>query len=292
MHLARPTAYVLRAMIILMKPILVPLGIVGRAIQPKTERPTVSRAELEVLAEIGRREGTLGEDEWQVVRNVIRLDRAPVGAVMTPRTEIVAVSVEARVEEAISVMLREGHMRIPVLNGGLDRIEGVLLAPDLWRAQRDGATNIRGVMRPVLFAPASKPLVDLIPEMRRRRTKMAVVVDEFGGTAGLVTLEDLIEEIVGEIQDEYDERKDFQELAGGCLRVWAGVPVREAAVRLTFQPSEEEEGFDSLGGYVFGHLNRIPVVGDEVDVGSGTLRVVEMRGRRIEYLRFQPTTPR
>ena len=168
---------------------------------------------------------------------------------------------------------------------------GVILARDLWRADRDGVTHVRAITRPVPFAPASKPVEDLIPEMRRHRTKLAIVVDEFGGTAGLVTLEDLIEEIIGEIQDEHegDEPQDFQELAGGRLRVWGGVALREASERLGLTPAEdEEEGFDSLGGFVFGRLNRIPVVGDQVEVESGSLRVVRMRGRRIEYLLFIP----
>jgi len=292
MHLAKPSAYVLRGMIVVMKPVIVPLGFLARLLTPRTQRPTVSRAELEVLAEIGRREGTLDEDEWQVVSNVIRLDEVSVGEVMTPRTDIVAVSADATMEEAMEVMLEQGHLRVPVFEGTLDRITGVILARDLWRAERDGATHIRGIVRPVPFAPASKPVEDLIPEMRRQRTKLAIVVDEFGGTAGLVTLEDLIEEIIGEIQDEHesDEPEDFQELPGGRLRIWGGVPLREAAERLGFEPSEdEEEGFDSLGGFVFGRLNRIPIVGDQIDVGPGVLRVVKMRGRRVEYVLFQPT---
>ena len=293
-HLAKPSAYVLRGMIILMKPVLVPLGVLARALTPTTERPTISRAELEVLAEIGRREGTLDEDEWRVVSNVIRLDEVSVGEVMTPRTDIVAVPADATVEEAISVMLDEGHLRVPVFEETIDRIVGVLIARDLWRAKRDGVTHIRGIYRPMPFAPASKPVEDLIPEMRQQRTKMAVVVDEFGGTAGLVTLEDLIEEIIGEIQNEHesDEPADFQELPGGRLRVWGGVPLREAEDRLGINPTEdEEEGYDSLGGFVFGRLNRIPVVGDQIDVGSGILRVVKMQGRRVEFLLFQPTEP-
>jgi putative hemolysin len=291
MHLAGPSAYVLRGMIVVMKPILVPLGMVARVLTPTTERPTISRAELEVLAEIGRREGTLDEDEWQVVSNVIRLDEVSVAEVMTPRTDIVAVSVDASVEDAISVMLDRGHLRIPVFEENLDRIVGVLLARDLWRAKRDGATHIRDITRSVPFAPASKPVEDLIPEMRKQRTKMAIVVDEFGGTAGLVTLEDLIEEIIGEIQDEHehDEPEDFEDLPGERLRIWGGVSLREASERLGIEPTEEEEdGFESLGGFVFGRLNRIPVVGDQVNVGPGILRVVEMRGRRVEYLLFLP----
>lgn len=292
--LAKPSAYVLRAMVVGMKPIIVPLGLLARLITPSSERPTVSRAELEVLAEIGRREGALDEDEWLVMTNVIRLDEVSIGEVMTPRTDMVAVPLEATVDQAKEVMLDRGHLRLPVFEDTLDHVVGVLLARDLWRADREGVTHIRSITRPVPFAPASKPVEDLIPEMRRQRTKMAIVVDEFGGTAGLVTLEDLIEEIIGEIQDEHeqDEPQDFQELAGGRLRVWGGVPLREAGVRLGFAPTEDEdEGFDSLGGFVFGRLNRIPMVGDQVEIESGTLRVVRMRGRRIEYLLFLPGTP-
>ncbi len=293
-HLAAPSAYVLRAMILVMKPILVPLGLFARVLTPKKERLTVSRAELEVLAEIGRREGTLDEEEWQVVSNVIRLDEVSVGEVMTPRTDIVAVPIDATIEQAIALMVGEGHLRVPVYEGTLDHIVGVLLARDLWKASRNGETYIRDVVRPVPFAPASKPVEDLIPEMRAQRVKLAIVVDEFGGTAGLVTLEDLIEEIIGEIQDEHeqDEPQDFQELPGGKVRIWGGVPLREASERLGFTPTEdEEEGYDSLGGFVFGRLNRIPVLGDEVDVGTGILRVAKMRGRRIDYLLFVSIAP-
>ncbi|HSM59215.1 MAG TPA: hemolysin family protein, partial [Longimicrobiales bacterium] len=266
----------------------------ARMITPGHERPTVSRAELEVLAEIGRREGTLDEDEWQVVTNVIRLDEVSIAEVMTPRTDIVAIGSDATVEQAKAVMLDQGHLRLPVYEENLDHIVGVLLARDLWRADRDGATHVRDIVRPVPFAPGSKPVEDLIPEMRRQRTKMAIVVDEFGGTAGLVTLEDLIEEIIGEIQDEHehDEPEDFQELAGGRLRVWGGVALREANERLGLElDEEEEESFDSLGGFVFGRLNRLPVVGDQVQVAAGSLRVVRMRGRRIEYLLYVPAGP-
>jgi CBS domain containing-hemolysin-like protein len=133
--LAVPAAYVLRGMIIIMKPVLVPLSWFNRLIQPKGERPsTVSRAEIEVLAEIGRREGTLDEDEWAVVSNVMSLDEVEVGQVMTPRTDMVAVPVEASVEEAQTLMLESGHLRLPVFEEDLDHVIGLLVARDLWRA--------------------------------------------------------------------------------------------------------------------------------------------------------------
>jgi putative hemolysin len=298
-ELAKPSAYVIRGMVFVMKPVLVPLGWLSRIIARGSKRPTISRAELEVLAEIGRREGTLDEEEWRVVSNVIRLDEVSIGEVMTPRTDMTAISSDATPQEAQEMMLDTGHLRLPVYEQSLDRIVGVVLGRDVWRAHRDGQTRLDDVMRPVPFAPASKAVEDLIPEMRQQRTKMAIVVDEFGGTAGLVTLEDLIEEIIGEIQDEHeaDEPVDFQVLFGGRLRVWGGTALRAASERLGLEPSdEEEEGYDTLAGYVLGRLNRIPVVGDQIALAEGYLRVTHMKGRRIEYLMFIPngregTTP-
>jgi len=289
-ELAKPSAYVLRFLIVVMKPVLIPLGWMSSLLTRTGERPTISRAELEVLAEIGLREGTLDEDEWRVVSNVIRLDEISVGEVMTPRTDMVAVSASANLGEAQEIMLDRGHLRLPVYEESLDHIVGVILARDLWQATREGKDTVREILRPVPFAPASKPVEDLIPEMREQRTKMCIVVDEFGGTAGLATLEDLIEEIIGEIQDEHeDEPLDFLRLAGGRVRAWGGVPLREASTTLGFElASDEEEGYDTLGGFVFGRLNRIPVVGDQVELETGSLRVVRMRGRRVEYLMFIP----
>jgi putative hemolysin len=289
-ELAGPTAWFLQGLILVMKPILVPLSLFTRIIsRDRAVRSTVSRAELEVMAEIGRREGTLDEEEWRVVTNVMNLSEVTVGEVMTPRTDMVAVPVDASIEEAKAVMLDEGHLRLPVFDGSLDRIVGLLLARDLWQADREGVTHIAGIIRPAQYAPASKPVEDLIQEMRRSRAKMVIILDEYGGTAGLATLEDLIEEIVGEIQDEHeeDEPLDFQEVGSGITRIWGGVSLRDVNEHLDL--SLPEDAFDTVGGFVFGSLNRIPVVGDMVEVEGGTLRVVKMRGRRVEFLRYLPS---
>ena len=287
--LAVPAAYFLRALIWLMKPVLLPLSIFSRLIaRSGREQSMVSRAELEVMAEIGRREGTLDEEETRIVTNIMNLDKVDVGEVMTPRTDVVAVPAEATVEEAKNLMLDEGHLRLPVFEGNLDTIFGILLARDLWGADRAGVSGIRDILRPVSYAPTGKPVEELIPEMREKRSKMVIVVDEFGGTAGLVTLEDLIEEIVGEIQDEHEEDEPvaFQDVGEGATRIWGAVSLREVNERLDLDLPEDQ--FDTVGGYVFGSLNRIPHVGDEVQLPGGTLRVVTMQGRRVEYLRFLP----
>lgn len=288
-QLAKPTAYVLNAMIIGMKPILIPLGWLARLLTPSGHGPTVSRAEIEVLAEIGRREGALDDDEFSVVSRVIRLDEVSVGEVMTPRTDMIGLPSTATISEAQELMLETGHLRLPVFEENLDNIVGLVLGRDVWRAHRDGVDDISTVVRPVPFAPDSKRVEELIPEMRAELTKLAIVVDEFGGTAGLVTLEDLIEEIIGEIQDEHegDEPAAFQELGAHRTRIWGGTSLRESSQRLGFTPTaDEEEGFDTIAGFVFGRLNRIPVVGDEVTTDTGTFRVTQMSGRRIEYLLF------
>jgi len=288
-QLAKPAAYVLNVMVVGMKPVLVPLGWLAKLIAPSGDRPTVSRAEIEVLAEIGRKEGTLDEDEFSVMSNVIRLDEVSVGEVMTPRTDMIGIPSGATIEETQATMLETGHLRLPVYDGNLDTILGVVLGRDVWRAHRDGEVDLASVLRPVPFAPSSKRVEDLIPEMRAQLTKMVIVVDEFGGTAGLVTLEDLIEEIIGEIQDEHegDEPVSFEPLPGGSVRIWGGTSLREISQKLGFEPTEdEEEGYDTIGGFVLSRLHRIPVVGDEVDVDSGKLRVTQMDARRIEYLVF------
>jgi len=287
-QLAVPAAYTLRWMVLFMKPVLVPLNVISRIFSGDADRPTVSRAEIEVLAEIGRREGTLDEDEWQVVSNVIRLDEITIGEVMTPRTDVTAISVDSSVEEAKDMMLDEGHLRLPVYEGNLDSIVGILLARDLWRADRDGTSGIRNIVRPPSFSPASKAVEDLIPEMRAQRNKMVIVLDEFGGTAGLVTLEDLIEEIIGEIQDEHegDEPRDFTRSEDGKVRAWGGVPLREVAERLGLELPVEK--YDTLGGYLFGRLSRVGRVGDTVSEENGVFRVSRMRGRRIEYAVWEP----
>ena len=282
-QLGAPAAHVLWWMVIVMKPILIPLNLFSQLLRGK-KGSTVSRAELEVLAEIGYSEGTIDEDEWQVVTNVMGLGEVTLGEVMTPRTDMVAISLESTVEAAIGVMLDEGHLRLPVYSESIDKIEGLLVARDLWRAHRDGVTEISQILRPIQFLPTTKLVEDLIPEMRDQRAKMAIVIDEFGGTAGLVTLEDLIEEIVGEIQDEHeeDEPLSFEDLDDGTVRIWGGVAVREVNDRLDLEISEEPH--DTLGGYVFGVLNRIGRVGDVVELENAQFRITQMRGRRVEYV--------
>ena len=286
-RLAKPTAYVVRALMLAMKPILVPLAYFNRLITPRGRAvPKVSRAELEALAEMGRLEGEIDQDEWQVVSNVMNLDRVKVSQVMTPRTAMVAIPVETSVKEAQTIMVDEGRLRLPVYEETIDRVVGILLARDLWRADRDGVPDIQAVMRSPRFVPGSKIVEDLLTEMRSERIKMVIVLDEFGGTAGLVTLEDLIEEIVGEIHDEHEhEPLPFEEATNGELLIGGGVAVHDVNERCDLDLPEDVT--DTIGGYVFGRLGRVAVVGDEIAVQGGRFRVSSIDGRRIRRVSFR-----
>ena len=278
-----PTTYALWALIIVLKPILLPLSWMNRLLQPREkDRLSVSRAEIEVLAEIGRREGILGDQEWQVVSRVLRLSAVTAGDVMTPRTDIVAVSVEAPRSEALDMMLKSGHLTVPAYDGSVDTIVGVLGIRDLLAGADKGASDVESAMRPVVFVLESKPAEALIAEMREQRIKMVVVVDEFGGTAGLLTLEDLLEEIVGEIRDEHepDEPEGIQVLGDGSVAAKGMVLVREMNLKL--DPPLPGKESDSIGGFVFGRLGRLPRVGDRVGDGPWNITVTKVSGRRIE----------
>lgn len=287
--LAPTAAQVLRWMILVMKPVLIPLAWFNRLITPRGEKgATVSRAELEVLAEIGRREGTIDEVEWDVMTNIMNLDAVSVGQVMTPRTRMVAIEETETLDRAQALMLETGHLRVPVFRGSVDHVVGVLLARDLWKAHREGVRTLGEVLREATFVPQSKPVDDLIREMRQHRIKMAIVLDEYGGTAGLVTLEDLIEEIVGEIHDEHEQDPlPFEEANEGSVRIGGTVPIDEVNER--FGLSLPEGDYETVGGFIFGMLGRVAVEGDEVAVPGGIFRVVAMDGRRIDRIAFQAT---
>lgn len=290
-QLAPATARVLRVMIIGMKPLLAPLSILNRFIGAGGHgRNTVSRAELEVLAEIGRRQGQIGESEWQVVSNVMRLREIHVTEVMTPRTSIVAIASTASLVEAQTLMLDTGFMRLPVFDDDIDQIIGVLLARDLFRALRSGTGTVSTIKREPLLVPESRFVESLIAEMRHKRIQMAVVLDEYGGTAGLVTLEDLVEEIVGEIEDEHETGPvPFERTSPSDVQAAGAVALAELAD--FFSVELPVSLYDSIGGFVFGELGRLPKVGDEVAFEGGVVRVLSMDGRRVARVNIRSDEP-
>lgn len=282
---------IIRVLIFIAKPLLIPLALFNRLITPKRKNEvTVSRADLAVLAEIGKREGTLDDQEWQMVKNVIRLSEIRVREIMTPRPDIVAIPADSTISQAKKVMLDEGHFRLPVYEGSIDSIVGIVVARDLLKAELNGETDLKSIIREPYFIPDSKLIEDLSQEMRKQKIKIAIAVDEFGGTAGIVSLEDLVEEIVGEIQDEHDnEPEQFKTLPDGTIKISGFVSLTDVNDRLNLTLPDDK--YDTLGGFIFGELGRIPAAGDTVTIDEGVFTVSSMNERRVNRVVFSPMKP-
>ena len=240
------------------------------------------------------------EDEREMIRGVFEFADTVAREVMTPRTDMVAVPVDVSFDQLVAIVTEERHSRYPVYEGTVDTILGVLLTKDLLpvlaeRRRGDGERfDVRALLRPAYFVPHTKPVTDLLAELRSQKVHLAVVLDEFGGTNGIVTMEDLLEEIVGEIEDEYDEPEpEFEPTPEGDVLIDAGVLLADVNERFSLRLPEDE--FDTLGGYVFGTLGRVPEVGDVVPVhaeaGEMELRVEETEERRVTMVRLVHSSP-
>lgn len=251
--------------------------------------PFVSEGELLALAEVAEAEDVIEAEERELIEQVIDFGDTIVREVMVPRPDMVAVSADFRVADAMEVVLLNGFSRIPVVGEGIDDIVGIIYAKDLMRAERDdqGETPISSLLREARFVPETKRVATLLPEMQAEQYHMAIVVDEYGGTAGVVTLEDLIEEIVGEIFDEYDREEPMIEpMADGSVRVNARMPVDEVNELLDAELLEGD--WDSIGGLMFHLLGHVPAEGESVECDGWTLRADRVQGRRIGRITVLP----
>ena len=253
--------------------------------------PAVSEDVLLALAGVAVDQGGLEAGERQLIENTIEFGDTVVREVMVPRPDMVTVASDFRIADVIEVVILNGFSRLPVFAGGIDDIVGIAYAKDLMRADRDGQADntVEGVMRPAVFVPETKKVAQLLREMQATRNHIAIAVDEYGGTAGLVTLEDLIEELVGEIVDEYDlEDAPFERLPTGALRVNARMNIDDLAELLDVELPEGD--WDSVGGLLIGLLGHVPVEGETADVDGTRLRAEQVHGRRIGRVVIEPVT--
>ena len=230
----------------------------------------------------------LEEHEVRMIRGVVQLDKTTAREIMVPRVDMVAVEKGTSIAELTEEMVKRGHSRIPVYADDLDQIEGIAYARDVLSQLSDGSDTsgitVENVIRPALFIPESKTLEELLSEFQQMRMHMAIVVDEYGGVSGLVTIKDLLEEIVGDIQDEFDVGAPEVELVGDHQFVMdAGVSIDHLNELLTV--SLEGDGFDTLGGFVYQRLGKIPSPGDIVDYDGVRIEVISTAGRRLKKLR-------
>jgi putative hemolysin len=251
-----------------------------------TQEDRVSADEIRLLIERGGEQGILEAEEEQMINAVIELGDRRLHEVMVPRIAIVALPASATFEHVIETIIEEGHSRVPVYETSVDEVIGILYAKDLLRFLKAAAVeppDLRTLLRTPVFVPESMTIDDLLHEFQRRKVHIAIVLDEYGGTAGLVTIEDLLEEIVGEIQDEYDVEEPLVESLGeDRARVDGRASVDDLLdvfdLRLTL---EDEEEYDTVGGLVYHRIGGVPVPGDEVQVDGLRLTVETTDGRRV-----------
>jgi putative hemolysin len=246
----------------------------------------LSTEELKILVETGSEQGDIEEEEKEMIHGVIELGDKAVHEVMVPRIGIRAINVNDPLDEIVDVLVRAGHSRLPVFDESLDSIVGILYAKDLLpylkgNGPANGDIDIRALVRPAVYVPESKPVDDLLHEMQAAKRHIAIVVDEYGGTAGLVTMEDVVEEIVGEIQDEYDTEEPMVEDLSTDDEVVYRLDGRVSMddLRDLFDLSDDDEpdedAYDTIGGFVVHRVGRIPLPGTELGFRDGVRLVVE-----------------
>jgi CBS domain containing-hemolysin-like protein len=263
------------------------LILVGNAITPGrgfSEGPFASEAELRELVDLAEASSVIESGERQMIHSVFELGDTLVREVMVPRTDVVFIERNKTLRQAMSLALRSGYSRIPVIGESLDDIVGIAYLKDLTkrvfdRHEAETTERVDSVMRPVLYVPDSKPIDALLREMQAERTHVAVVVDEYGGTAGLVTIEDVLEEIVGEITDEYDvARVEVEHLANGSTRVSSRYPVDD--LEEICGVAIDDDDVDTVGGLMAKHLGRVPIAGSVVEVNGLRFEAEAPAGRR------------
>jgi CBS domain containing-hemolysin-like protein len=233
--------------------------------------------------------------ERQLVTNVLKLGDLTVEDVMVPRADIIAIEITTPIDAALRAMAEAGHSRLPVYRGTLDELVGMVHIKDVvGRLGETGTLESPGLVREVLFEAPSRRVLDLLNRMRTTRIHLAIVVDEYGGTDGLVTIEDLVEQIVGEIEDEHDDQQQprLEEVEDGVFEADARLDVEELEARLDRVLVDDDEDVDTLGGLVFALTGRVPAAGETVEHPAGLVfEVLDADPRRIKRLRIRVTAP-
>src|SRR5512136_445541 len=244
-------------------------------------RKRVTEEEIQELMNAGEEEGLINEEENEMIRSIFALGDTVVREIMVPRTDMACVTADATVREVLTSIIACGHSRIPVFDGTIDNIVGLIYAKDLLKywGMDESAVELKNILRPPYFIPESKNLEELLHEFKKKRIHIAIVIDEYGGTSGLVTIEDLLEQIVGDIQDEYDlEEEWLEEQPDGSVVVDARLPIEE--LEKHYEIEIEREKFDTVGGLIFFLTGRIPLAGEETETENLRLTVLDADERR------------
>ncbi len=262
-------------------------------VETRRRGPFMTEEELRLMVEVGEEEGVLEEEEREMIHNVFDLADTSVREVMVPRIDMVTVEADDTIDGVMQLITQGGFSRIPVFDDTINDIIGVLYAKDLLRVIAGGQRpeKIRQLpLRSAYFVPESKRLDDLLHEMQKQRVHMAIVVDEYGAVAGLVTIEDVVEEIIGDIKDEYDkEEQIFERVSDNEFLVDAKISVDELNELIDAELPAQD--YDTLGGFVYTELDKIPTVGDVVTYDDLTITVLASKGRRVTKVKIVREPP-
>ncbi len=268
-----------------------PAGLLDRVTRLVTGRRKVTEEEIHDLIEAGEEEGIVDEQEREMISAILALDSTVVREIMVPRTEMASISVDASIRETIDAIIACGHSRIPVYEGTVDNIIGLLYAKDLLKSwgTTDCQIKLCNLMRQPFFTPETKTLEHLLQEFKKKKVHLAIVVDEYGGTSGLVTIEDLLEQIVGDIQDEYDMEEDlYTRNPDGSLTTDARLPIEELEEQ--FELEIERDKFDTVGGLVVHLADGIPTAGELVQGHGLQIEILEADPRKVKRVRISRTS--
>lgn len=270
-------------------------GFLERLTRLISGRKRTTEQEIKDFIEASEEEGLVNEDESEMLRSIFSLGSTIVREVMVTRTEMACITVDATVRELLDTIIACGHSRIPVYENSIDNIIGLLYAKDLlkqWGTPEE-SLSVRSIMRPPYFIPESKNLEQLLQEFKRKRIHLAIVIDEYGGTSGLITIEDLLEQIVGDIQDEYDREESLMTVyADGSVTADGRLPVED--IEDHFGIEIERDKFDSVGGLVFHLMGKIPTIGDTIEGAGLYLKILDADLRRVKKVsikRIDTTLP-
>jgi CBS domain containing-hemolysin-like protein len=264
----------------------------GEDASPSDTASLVTEEDLKLMVEAGQQEGVLEQEEGQMIFSIFQLGDTLTREIMVPRIEMLAIDGSTPLPEALDTFLESGYSRLPVYVGRVDNVVGILYAKDMLQVLRDGnggEVDIHSLIREPYFVPEAKKVDELLAEMQHRRVHMAIVVDEYGGVAGVVTLEDIIEEILGEIQDEYDvEDLPFQVLDDGSFLFRGRIDLDDFNQITGCQLPPDEA--DTLSGFIYGRLGHVPETGEGIELDGLELRVEQVSNRRIRSVRARLVT--
>ncbi|MBC7358754.1 MAG: HlyC/CorC family transporter [Desulfacinum sp.] len=252
----------------------------------KLDKPKDLEKEIQQLIDEGEERGLISEDEGDMIQGIFSFRDTVAREIMVPRTDTLAAPVDTPIESIIRLIVESGHSRIPIYQDSIDNIVGILHAKDLLQYWGKDSIELRETLRPPYFIPESKKISDVLRDLRHRKSHMAIVIDEYGGTAGVLTLEDIIEEIIGDIMDEYDSEENWlMEQEDGSILVDARLDIEELEDYLDVEFPEGK--FESIGGFVISRLGRVPGVNEKIQFQGLEMVVEAADSRKIERIRIR-----